>query len=182
MHPSTRIVIGEAIVLVALLLSPAAGWVPLADISRPVLVLGHVLGVVLFLGNAVVGALLLGMADAHGEASVLRFVSSFVGWADAAFTGPGALLVLVTGLALCAPLGGWGATDWLGWSVAAFVLSGAIWVFTLVPMQQRMISRSRIGDLSGWRRLARVYIAPGVLSIVLLLAALALMVLKLPLG
>lgn len=178
MHVTTRIVAVEALLLVAVGVAHALGIHLLEGLPRTGLLLAHIAGVVLFLGNVMVGALLLGMTDARGDVHLLRFVSTFIGWADAVFTGPGALLLFSSGLALAAPMGGWARAAWTFWATVSLVVSGLLWVLVLVPLQQRMISRAEALDLAGWRRLARLYTAPGVVSLVLLIAALVLMVVK----
>lgn len=178
MHVTTRIVVVEALLLVAIGLAHALGIRMLDGIPRTGLLLAHIAGVVLFLGNVMVGALLLAMSDARGDVHALRFVSTFIGWADAVFTGPGALLLFSSGLALAAPMGGWRHASWTYWATVSLVVSGLLWVLVLVPLQERMIMRAEAQDLVGWRRLARIYTAPGVGSLLLLVAALVLMVVK----
>lgn len=178
MHITTRIVAVEVLLIAAAGVAHAFGIDVLEGLPRTGLLLAHIAGVVLFLGNVMVGALLLGMTDARGDVHALRAVSTFIGWADAIFTGPGALLLFSSGLALAAPMGGWARTSWTFWATVSLLVSGLLWVLVLVPLQQRMITRAEAQDLAGWRRLARIYTAPGVVSLMLLVTALVLMVVK----
>jgi uncharacterized membrane protein len=180
MHASTRVVLGEAGILVALGGAAALGWSPLQSLPRSWLLPLHVFGAVILLGNVLVGALLLGITDARGSAPVNAFVSRFIGWADAVFTAPGCILLLATGLPLSAPWGGWRAAPWTRWGTLSFVAAGALWLLVLVPLQQRMmtVTEPADGTPSAWQRLARLYTVPGLASVALLLAALAWMVSK----
>lgn len=178
MHITTRVVLVEVLALVTIGVAHALGLRILEGLPRAWLLLAHIVGAVLFLGNVVVGALLLAMSDARGDVAALPFVSTFIGWADALFTGPGVVLLFASGLALAVPMGGWQHAAWTFWAMVSLLASGALWVLVLVPLQQRMITRAESRDLLGWRRLARVYTAPGVASLLLLVAALVLMVLK----
>lgn len=95
----------------------------------------HLTGALLFLGNVLVGALWLALADASGSLVSLRFATRTVNIADLAFTAPGGLLALVNGAVLARQWGGLWEAPWLARSLGLFGAVTALWAFALVPWQ-----------------------------------------------
>ena len=99
----------------------------------------HVVGAVIFVGNILVTAAWMALAQRTGNPSVLMFAARAVNRADLLFTGPGVVLVLLNGLALAADRwGGWTGFYEVSWIVAAlalFALSGVVWVGFLLRYQ-----------------------------------------------
>lgn len=148
----------------------------------------HVFGAILFIGNIVVTAAWMLVAERSREAAVLRFASRMLNRADLLFTGPGVLLLLLNGLALAAAgWGGWTGFWSVGWIVAALallILSGSVWVLFLLRYQLTLVRLSReagspYGNLSPefFRVLHRWY-AWGSVATILPLVSLVLMVVK----
>ena len=146
----------------------------------------HVLGVILLIGNVTVTSVWKVFADRGGEPATIAFAQRLVTGTDWAFTGGGAALVILGGygMALGAgiPLAGLG---WMLWSQVAFVVSGALWAFVVVPIQ---LAQSRLTRASahaaamppGYRVLARRWILWGVISTLPLAVALYMMLAKVP--
>ena len=110
----------------------------------------HIAGAVVFLGNIVVTAAWMLMAERTRRLDVIHFSAKAVIRADLLFTLPGVLLILLNGLAMVlARWGGWGAfheVSWISLALALFTVSGIIWVAILIPVQHRMAVFSDPGD------------------------------------
>ena len=146
----------------------------------------HVAGAIVFLGNIVVTAVWLALAERMGGREVLRFAARTVARADLIFTAPGVVLVLGNGLAMAADRwGGWSGFhehSWLTSALVLFALSGVLWVGLLLPYQFRMIRLAESGgdtQLPGefFSTLHRWYVWGGV-AILLPVLSLLLMVNK----
>ena len=103
----------------------------------------HIAGAVVFLGNIIVTAAWMLMAERTRSISVIHFSAKAVIRADLLFTLPGVLLVLVNGFTMVfARWGGWNAfhsITWITLALALFTASGVIWVGVLIPVQHRMV-------------------------------------------
>ena len=101
----------------------------------------HIAGAVVFLGNIVVTAAWMLMAERSRSLNVIHFSAKAVIRADLLFTLPVVLLILLNGTAMVlARWGGWGAfheMSWISLALALFTLSGAIWVGILITVQHR---------------------------------------------
>ncbi|WP_137180396.1 DUF2269 family protein [Roseomonas sp. AR75] len=149
-----------------------------------VLLLLHVLGVVLLMGNVTVTSVWKLYADATRDPRIIAFGQRLVTITDWFFTFWGILLLII---------GGYGAAwvagldplreDWLVWSQAMFAVAGAIWLFALVPIQIRQARLARRFADGGpippefWR-LAYWWIGLGLVATVPLVAATWLMLRK----
>ena len=102
----------------------------------------HIGGAVVFLGNIIVTAAWMLMAERTRIVNVIHFSAKAVIRADLLFTLPGVLLILMNGFAMVfAQWGGQGAFHQLSWitvALALFTASGVIWVGILIPVQHRM--------------------------------------------
>jgi uncharacterized membrane protein len=148
------------------------------------LLLLHVLGAVMFIGNVVTAAFWKIRAERSGELQHIHRTAKNVMTADYAFTVPGIVLLLVSGGAMAAQLGySFAELNWLTISLGLFVLTGIIWLAVLIPNQRRMIRESersvREGKLTtGYRQASRVWDRVGGLATLLPLAVLVLMIVK----
>jgi len=144
----------------------------------------HVLGVVLLLGNITVSSIWKLYADGTRDPKIIGFAQRLVTTTDWFFTLWGILLLMI---------GGYGAAwvagldvlrdDWIVWSEVMFGLSGAIWLFVLVPIQIKQARMARGFSASGaipdaYWRLGRLWIACGLVATVPLIVATWLMVRK----
>ena len=122
----------------------------------------HILGAVVFVGNIIVTAAWMVLAERTRELRVIRFATRAVNRADLLFTGPGVALVLLNGLAIAADRwGGWAnfyEHSWIALALALFAASGIVWVAFLMRYQTRMAGPLVSGR--GGRRKP----APGVLQ------------------
>ena len=121
---------------------------------------------------------------------------------DWAFTGGGAALIILGGYGMAFHAGIPLVTvGWMLWSQVAFVVSGLLWLAVLLPIQIRQSALARDGAVidatsgaapggraepgapplsAGYRRLARAWIAWGVIATLPLVAALWMMLAKTP--
>lgn len=102
----------------------------------------HVLGAVLFMGNIIVSALWMVIAEQSDDRAALRFASGALNWADVAFTAPGIFLLLVNGLILAYTAWGGLTQSWIILALGLFILSGVVWAVLLIPLQARLIKLS----------------------------------------
>lgn len=103
----------------------------------------HIAGVVLSIGNFIVTAFWKIRADAQKDPTVIHHSVKNVMLADYLFTLPGTILILVSGLVMAVkadmPMGGF---NWLTLSLILFGITGALWLFILIPVQRKMIQHS----------------------------------------
>ena len=148
----------------------------------------HIFEAVVFLGNIMVTAAWMVLAERTREPSVMRFASRTVNRADLLFTGPAVILVLLNGLTMAARRwGGWSGfyeTSWITAALILFAASRIVWVGFLLRYQFRLIrvstaSNDSVEQLPGefFDVLHRWY-AWGSLATVLPLVSLYLMVTK----
>ncbi len=144
----------------------------------------HILGVVLFLGNIIVTAVWKGMADRNGRPEVVGFAQRLVTLTDWIFTFGGAALILLAGTAMANHAGmSISGTPWIWHGYVIFLISGAIWVVILIPIQ---IAQARLahdfeagGDIpERYWRLNRIWFFWGIIATLIPLANLAVMVFK----
>jgi len=177
-HVSTWVIAVEALLLVALGVAGAAGWMPEEIVPRRWHLLLHLLGATMFLGNILAGAMWMARLGASGEQVANRYVSISINVGDVVFTGPGALLLLYNGLVLATVYGGTFAVPWLRWGFLLFAALGALWLVVLVPLQQRLISLAQRDADEAFERTSRLYALPGAVAGVIALVVFGLMVLR----
>lgn len=144
----------------------------------------HLGGALLFLGNILVGALWLALADASGSIATLRFATRVINVADLALTAPGGLLALLNGAVLAGTRGGLFGTPWMVRSLALFAAITLLWALALVPLQVKLenavaaLADDAPGLPTALRRTLIVYFVLGGVTAALALTIGALMVLK----
>jgi len=101
----------------------------------------HILGAVLFVGNAIVTAMWKARADRSGDLATIAFANRLVAATDRAFTVPGAALIALTGYGMAIrrpwPLHG---LPWLEWGQGLFWLTVLIYLVLLIPVQRAMLA------------------------------------------
>ena len=116
----------------------------------------HIAGAVVFLGNIIVAAAWMLMAERTRSINVMHFSAKAVIRADFLFTLPGVLLILLNGFVMVfARWGGSGAiheVSWISVALALFTASGVIWVGVLLPVQHRMAEFSDPSEYPAHRR------------------------------
>lgn len=144
----------------------------------------HILGVILLLGNITVTAVWKVFADRTRDAGIIAFGQRLVTGTDFGLTVPGIVLTMVGGYgAMIEAQYAFPGPLWLLWSQICFVLAGLIWLGVLIPIQVKQARLARAfndaGDVTPqYRRLARQWLAWGLIATVPLVSALYLMIHK----
>lgn len=149
-----------------------------------ILILLHVLGMILLIGNVTVTSIWKLYADGTRDPKIIGFAQRLVTITDWFFTFWGILLLMV---------GGYGAAwlagmdvlrdDWIVWSQLMFVLAGVIWLAILVPIQVKQARLARGFAAGGsipenYWRLGKLWIIWGSVATIPLVAAIWLMLRK----
>ncbi len=144
----------------------------------------HILAAVIFMGNIITAAFWKTRADRSGSLEAIALTTRAVLQADYVFTGPGIVLLLITGIWMV------GLTDfarfqepWLGGSLFLLIVTGIIWAGILLPLQIRLARLAREGAASGaldpnYRRASRQWAMFGGIATLLPVVILFLMVLR----
>ena len=140
-HASTKWLLGEvAIIGVVITVLNIAGHPQFLPYQWHKLF--HIVGAVLFLGNIIVTAVWLVLAEQTRNTATLHFAAKAVNWADVFFTAPGILLLLANGQIMANAAWGGVSASWIAVALGLFVLSGIIWAGFLLRFQHRLIQVS----------------------------------------
>ncbi len=142
----------------------------------------HIFGAVIFIGNIVVTAAWMLLAEHTKKPPVINFAAKAVTQADLLFTLPGVLLIFINGLVLAPAFGG-GNILGASWVVAALILlllSGIVWAGFLLRYQSQLVELSASGEqlLEGFNDVFRKWAIWGIIATVLPIISLILMVFK----
>lgn len=145
----------------------------------------HLLGVVLFVGNIVVTGWWKVAADRTRNPVVVAFAQRQVILTDWVFTLGGAVLLGVGGVVNALRAGLPLTAGWTGLGHGLFLASGLVWGAILIPVQMRQHRMARGfsggGDIPAcYWRLGRVWLFWGAVATLLPLAAIPVMVWKIP--
>lgn len=145
MHTSTKWVLSEIVVIgIATTLLSVTGYPLLMPYEWHLFL--HILGAILFMGNIVVTALWMFMAEQSRADVALRYAVRMVNWADVVFTAPGIFLLLTNGYIMAYAAWGGLTTSWIATALGLLILSGIVWVAFLIPLQNRLL---RYANTSG---------------------------------
>lgn len=144
----------------------------------------HVVGVVLLLGNVTATAIWKFFADRTGDPKIIGFAQRLITLTDWSLTFWGVLLTMVGGYA-AAVIGRLDLLSdrWLVLSQMLFVISGALWLGVLLPLQIKMARMARhfqAGDPipPAYASANLAWFTVGLISTVPLVAAMWLMIAK----
>ncbi len=147
----------------------------------------HVFAVIIFLGNIITGLFWMRIADKTNNLSIISFTIKGIITSDKLFTIPGVIIITIGGLS-AAIHGGIPLlkTGWIFWSLVLFSLSGLIFSWKLAPLQKKIYQLIKNGDADNFNKvLYNSYLKQwerwGLLALLTPLAALVMMVLKIPL-
>ena len=151
--------------------------------SYPLLKSLHLVGVVIFIGNIIVTGWWKVMADRTRDPKIIAFAQRQVTTTDWVFTVGGVTLLSIGGYGNAAVHGVPLTVTWLAWGNALFLLSGAIWIAILVPVQIRLARIARTFGEAGsiphyYWRLETLWIVFGVIATLLPVANIPIMVFK----
>lgn len=148
------------------------------------LLLLHVFGAVLFIGNIITVAFWKVRADAKKDPLIIHHTAKNIMLADVVFTIPGLILIIVSGALMASqaniPMHG---LNWLSVSLLLFALTGVVWLAILIPLQRAMIRHSAACIESGhisdaYSRSSRMWAFFGTIATLLPVIILYLMVTK----
>ncbi len=145
----------------------------------------HMLGVVMFVGNILVGFWWKLMADRNGHPAVVAFAQQQIKKTDFVFTTLGIVLMLTGGIPASHMLMNAGETNlvWLGWGVGLLIASGVVWGAVMLPVQakQTKIISEHAGETQlpeEYFRLSKLWLVSGVVAKLLVLFSIYWMVFK----
>ena len=100
----------------------------------------HIFAAVIFVGNIITAAFWKVRADKSGNLEHMAITARSLQLADFAFTMPGILGLLITGIWMVG-ITGWQRFQepWLGSSLVLLILTGTVWIAGLAPLQGRMV-------------------------------------------
>ena len=146
--------------------------------------LAHIVAVILFLGNITTGLFWHAHAARTRDPRLLAHTMDGIIRSDRWFTGPGVVLIIITGIwnAMEAGLPLLG-TGWIRWALILFAVSGITFASRVAPLQARLREMARRGvagtfDWPAYHSTARRWEAWGAVALLTPVAALVLMVLK----
>ena len=144
----------------------------------------HILAAVVFVGNIITGAFWKVRADRSGNLETIAMTSRSIIHADYAFTTPGIVVLVITGVWMTS-MTGWDRFQqpWLGTSFVLLVVTGIIWLAILMPQQQRMARLAQEALTSGtlgdeYQKVSRRWAMFGGIATLIPVVILFLMVLK----
>ena len=144
----------------------------------------HVAAAVVFLGSLITSAMWKARADRSGSMEAMMYASRSLLAADAAFTGPGIIGLLVTGFWMVS-MSGWERFQepWLAVSLLGLVLVAIMWVAFMLPLQFRMARLSRLQARNvntdpTYQKASRIWAMIGGIATLITVVILFLMVLR----
>lgn len=148
-----------------------------------ILKLIHIISVILFLGNITVGVFWKRFAEKNNDPKEIAAAFKGIIKADRIFTMPGVIGILIGGFGAAAH-GGYPflSTGWILWSIILFIISGAVFMARLVPLQKKIyaLASSPNFNLQEYHSLAKQWEMWGFISMITPWIAVVLMVLKVP--
>jgi len=146
----------------------------------------HIIAVIIFLGNIITGLFWMRIANKTNSLPIISFAMKGIMISDKWFTIPGVIIITAGGFG-AAIQGGLPLlrTGWIFWSIVLFSLSGLIFILKLAPLQKKIFQLTENTE-SGkfnydlYRTSLTQWEKWGLLALLSPLAALVLMVLKIP--
>jgi uncharacterized membrane protein len=138
----------------------------------------HLLGVVMFLGNILVGVFWKLSGDSSGNPAVMAYTMASIIKADRIFSVPGILILLIGGIA-AAVVGNYPilGTGWILWSLIAFIFAGLA-AIPLSRIQSGLLSAVQHANMQEYARLSKGWNVWGTVALVLPFIAFVIMILK----
>ena len=142
----------------------------------------HIVSVVLFLGNITLSTFWMRRAAASGDGIVIAYALRTIVALDSMITMPASVILAASGV-MTAMIGGYNImkTGWIVWPLTLFTLSAILFMALVAPLQRKMLAAAEPLDMERYRPLYRMWNLWGANAVLLPLAAIVMMVLKLPL-
>ena len=147
----------------------------------------HIAAVVLFLGNIITGLFWMHIAVKTKDLKIISHTMYGIIKSDKYFTIPGVTIITITGF-LAAIYGHIPIlrTGWILWSIILFSISGIAYAIKVAPLQKKIynltLNNDSVKDFD-WLKFRRIYLEWdiwGMIALVTPLAALVMMILKIP--
>jgi uncharacterized membrane protein len=142
----------------------------------------HVIFVILFLGNIIVGVFWKMFAQKSKDPDKIAFAFKGIIKADRIFTMPGVIGITIFGIGAAVHVGlpilG---TGWILWSIILFIISGTAFMAKLVPLQKQIAALASDKEKFSWdeyHKLAKQWDFWGFIALTAPFIAVILMVLK----
>jgi uncharacterized membrane protein len=142
----------------------------------------HVIFVILFLGNIIVGVFWKMFAQKSKDPDKIAFAFKGIIKADRIFTMPGVIGITIFGIGAAVHVGlpilG---TGWILWSIILFIISGTAFMAKLVPLQKQIAALASDKEKFSWdeyHKLAKQWDFWGFIALAAPFIAVILMVLK----
>ena len=147
----------------------------------------HLIAVMLFLGNIIIGLFWMHIAVKTKDLKIINFTMKGIIKADRYFTIPGVIIITAGGF-LAAIYGHLPIlkTGWILWSIIMFSISGLAFSFKLAPLQKKIYNLTLNKETStdfDWSNFNKVYFEWdiwGFIALITPLAAFVMMTLKIP--
>jgi len=146
----------------------------------------HIFAVIMFVGNITLGLFWMRLANKTGDFSIISFTMKGIIASDKWFTIPGVVIITAAGFG-AAIHGGLPLlrTGWIFWSIVLFSLSGIIFSVKVAPLQKKILhilTNTKAKEFSDelYHSHLRQWERWGLLALITPVAALVMMVLKIP--
>jgi uncharacterized membrane protein len=146
----------------------------------------HIIAVIIFLGNIITGLFWMKQADKTKEPAIISFTMKGIITSDRWFTIPGVIVITAGGFA-AAIQGGIPLlkTGWIFWPIVLFTLSGLAFAWKVAPLQKiiyKLANKPKPGEFNHaqYHSYLKQWETWGLAALVTPLAALVMMVLKIP--
>ena len=125
----------------------------------------HLAGVVVFLGNVVLGPLWVALALKSKNIDTVRFCFKTLQEFDIYITAPSVFLLIINGLYMANVFGGVGESDWLRHTVYSLIVLWGL-IIPILVIQEKMDKKIGDGDITSdsFLRLKNTWVLIGVVS------------------
>lgn len=146
----------------------------------------HITAVIVFMGNIYTGLFWMRRADKTNDLAIISFTMKNIIVSDRWFTVPGVVVITACGIGAALYIGTpILRTGWIFWPIVLFTLSGIIFSARLVPLQKKIAAMTdqKTRETFAWAEY-RVQLKKwemwGHIALLMPIAALIMMVLKIP--
>jgi uncharacterized membrane protein len=147
-----------------------------------ILKLIHIFGAIIFLGNITIGPFWKMHAERSNDPKKIADTFDGIIKADRFFTMPGAAIIIIFGIG-AALHGGYNliTTSWIFWSLILIVISGAVFMAKVAPIQKKIFALASDESKFNWdeyKNLAKQWDIWGSIATIAPYIAIVLMVIK----
>ncbi len=146
-----------------------------------ILILIHIFAAFIFVGNITVGIFWKMYAQKSKDAKTIAFTFKGIIKADRIFTMPSVGILLIFGLGSAGGYYNILLTGWIFWSLILYIISGAVFMAKVVPIQKKIYALASEAAKFNWdeyKKLADQWDLWGSIALIAPIIAVVLMVLK----